>query len=98
MHESCIPPISIIIHTSEGHPLVGSPYISFLIIINTIMTNAKSIQSIPKNEEITSGAVENPMTPSIEYINNFQNDHFVSPATLSTFSYSNHLVSNPTQP
>ena len=29
------------------------------------------------------------MTPSIEYINNFQNDHFVSPATLSTFSYSN---------
>jgi len=43
-----------------------------------------------------SGAVENAVIPSRAYLNNFQNDHFVSPATLSIFSYSIHFVSNPT--
>ena len=30
------------------------------------------------------------------YINNFQKDHFVFPATLGLFSYSSHLVLKPT--
>ena len=41
--------------------------------------------------------IENAVIPSNAYLNNFQKDHFVSPATLSTFSYSIHFVSNPTK-
>ena len=48
--------------------------------------------------DITSGAVEKAVIPSNEYTNNFQKDQVVLPATLSTFSYSNHFVLNPTQP
>ena len=58
------------------------------------MINSKK----PSIDERASGIVENAVIPSREYKNNFQKDHFVSPATLSTFSYSIHLVLNPTQP
>ena len=51
----------------------------------------------PINVDKTNGNVEKAVIPSIEYMNNFQNDHFVFPATLSIFSYSNHFVLNPTQ-
>ena len=44
-----------------------------------------------------SGTVENATIPSREYFKSFQKDHLVSPALLSTFSYSNHFVLKPTQ-
>lgn len=44
-----------------------------------------------------NGVVEKAVIPSSAYLNNFQNDHFVSPATLSTFSYSIYFVLNPTK-
>ena len=39
---------------------------------------------IPAIELIANGAVENATIPSSAYMNNFQKDHFVSPATLSS--------------
>ena len=58
------------------------------------MINSKK----PSIDERASGIVENAVIPSREYKNNFQKDHFVSPATLSTFSYSIHMEIKPTQP
>ena len=52
----------------------------------------------PISDTIVSGTVENAMIPSNAYRNNFQNDHFVSPAARSTFSNSIHFVLNPTHP
>ena len=52
---------------------------------------------IPITALIVKGIVVNETIPSIAYKNNFQNDHLVSPATLSTFSYSNHFVLKPTK-
>ena len=43
-----------------------------------------------------NGIVVKPTIPSRAYLNNFQKDHFVSPAALSTFSYSRYYVSKPT--
>ena len=63
-----------------------------IIIKKDIKQNNK-----PKIDAMASGAVEKAIIPSSEYKNNFQNDHLVSPATLSTFSYSNHLVLKPTK-
>ena len=85
------------IHASDGHPLVGSPQIRVLITINKIAKNAATQNASPKKDAIASGAVENPIIPSNEYKNNFQNDHFVSPAMRSTFLNSSHLVLKPTQ-
>ena len=51
----------------------------------------------PKNDEIISGVVENAVIPSKAYFINLKNDHFVFPATLSTFLYSNHLTLYPTK-
>ena len=51
----------------------------------------------PSIAAIDSGTVVKATIPSIAYKNNFQKDHFDSPATLFTFSYSNHLVLNPTK-
>mgnify|MGYP004536399991 CR=1 FL=1 len=62
-----------------------------------IATKAIKHIKIPNTAAIDKGAVVNATIPSIAYLNNFQKDHFVSPATLSTFSYSNHLVSKPTK-
>ena len=70
------------IHTSDGHPDVGSLYIYVFTIINIIIKFAIIQISIPKNEENISGAVENAVIPSKAYFVNFQKDHFVSPATL----------------
>ena len=47
--------------------------------------------SIPRTkiqEAIESGKVEKATIPSIAYLTSPQKDHLVSPATLSTFSYS----------
>ena len=59
--------------------------------------NATKQNINPTIDENINGVVENAVIPSIAYLNNFQNDHLVSPATLSTFSYSIHFVSNPTK-
>ena len=81
----------------DGQPDTGSPYNSVFAIITIIKSTAIKQKHIPINAAITSGTVENAVIPSKEYVNNFQKDHFVLPATLSTFSYSSHFVSNPTQ-
>ena len=44
------------------------------------MINSKK----PSIDERASGIVENAVIPSREYKNNFQNDHFVFPATRSS--------------
>ena len=76
-----------------GHPATGSPNANVLIIITSIIINEIIQKSIPTIDAIAKGAVEKATILSSEYPNNFQNDHFVVPATLSTFSYSNHFVS-----
>src|SRR5699024_7000613 len=72
------------------------------IIVRTIITITKIIAKqqniIPVTAAINNGMVENATIPSILYSSNFQNDHLVSPATLFTFSYSNHFVLKPTHP
>ena len=65
---------------------------SVLMIIKIIIINEIKQKKIPAIELIANGAVEKATIPSSAYINNFQKDHFVSPATLSIFSYSNHFV------
>ena len=47
MQNSCIPLTKTIIHTSDGQPEVGSPYIRVLAIINIIAKNA-IMQNITK--------------------------------------------------
>ena len=51
---------------------------------------------VPKRVEKDNATVEKLTIPSIEYLNKLQKDQLVSPAILSIFSYSNHLVLNPT--
>ena len=77
---------------SEGYPATGSPKIRVLTIIMHIKIKANIHNNIPIIDAIANGAVENATIPSKEYKNSFQNDHLVSPATRSTFSYSNHFV------
>ena len=70
------------------------------IILRMIMTSAPTIEPIniknPANELIASGTVEKASMHSTEYLNSPQNDHFVFPATRSTFSNGSHSVLNPT--
>ena len=66
------------------------------MIMTIIMINAIKQNNIPIIELKTRGVVEKATIPSMAYRNNFQNDHFVVPATRSIFSYSNHLVLYPT--
>ena len=83
--------------TIEGHPLVGSPYVNVLATINIIIINDTKQNNKPNTDEKISGVVEKAVIPSNAYLNNFQKDHLVSPATLSTFSYSIHFVLKPTK-
>ena len=89
---------AIVIHTMDGQPKAEPPYKSWRTIMKMIATAAPKHISTPNSAAIDNGIVENATIPSIEYKNSFQNDHFVSPATRSTFSNSSHLVRNPTQP
>ena len=75
-----------IIQTKDGQPDVGSPKIRVLIIIMIIIKNAIKQKRTPKTDDKTNGTVEKAVIPSKEYLKSFQNDHFVSPATLFTFS------------
>ena len=98
MHRNCSPATNKIMHTSEGQPATGSPHTSFLIKKNSSIANERAVQNVPKPEAIIIGASEKLMIPSMAYLNSFQKLHFVSPATLSTFSYSSHFVLYPIQP
>ena len=87
-----MPLVIRIMHTREGQPETGSPKISFLTMINTIIRKAITQNRIPTKEAISSGAVEKAVIPSMEYTSSFQKFHLVSPLARSTFSYSSHLV------
>ncbi len=75
-----------------GKPATGSPQMRVLKKKYKMSTKATRQNSTPTTEAMARGAVEKPMMPSMEYNSSFQNDHLVSPATRSTFSYSSHLV------
>ena len=79
-------------------------------VIDILVNNAGIIKRIPMIEmsaadfrqviDVDLNApfiVSKAVIPSIAYINNFQKLHLVSPATLSIFSYSSHLVLKPTK-
>ena len=97
VHISWVPAKNTTIQIMEGHPFVGSPKSSVLIITNIIRINAIAVTIKPRLMTNERGAVENPRIASNEYRSSPKNDHYVSPATLSTFSNSIHLVLNPTQ-
>ena len=61
------------------------PYNNVLIIIYMIAMIDIKKNTIPIIDDITNGTVEKAVIPSNAYLNNFQNDQCVSPATLSTF-------------
>ena len=65
-----------------GQPLTGSPKTRVLKMITTIIIKAIKQKRMPRNAAMVKGAVVKATIPSIAYLNNFQNDHFVSPATL----------------
>lgn len=67
-------------------------------MIKIIIRNAITQKNTPMTDASIKGTVEKAVIPSREYKNNFQKFHFVSPLARSTFSYSSHLVRNPTHP
>ena len=83
---------------SDGQPDTGSPQTSVLITITAIIIKESTQNSTPTTEANESGATENPVIPSTEYLNSFHMDHLVFPAERSILSYCSHFVRNPTQP
>ena len=81
----------------EGHPLTGSPNNNVFAIMTIMAIKATKHIMIPKIVAIERGRVVNATIPSIAYLNNFQQAHLLSPAILSTLSYSIHYVSKPTK-
>ncbi len=81
---------------NEVHPETDACQNICLRTRKTIETKETPTKSNPSMDANDNGAVENPTTPSNEYLKSFQKDHLVSPATRSTFSNSIHLVRNPT--
>ena len=86
-HKSWIPPIKITTQMIEAQPATGSPNISRRIMMTASAKNEKNVIVVPNQDAMLKGTCEKLMIPSIAYLNNFQKFHFVSPATLSTFSY-----------
>ena len=72
--------------TMLGQPEVGSPKSSARTTTNRMPTKAARQNTTPAPAAITSGAVEKPTMPSMEYLNRPQKFHLVLPATRSTFS------------
>ena len=83
---SCTPLHSSMMHTMLGQPEVGSPNSSARTATNTMPMNAATQNSTPAPAASTSGAVEKPTMPSMEYLNRLQKFHLVWPATRSMFS------------
>ena len=73
-----MPLVIRIMHTREGQPETGSPKISFLTMINTIIRKAITQNRIPTKEAISSGAVEKAVIPSMEYTSSFQKFNGIS--------------------
>lgn len=71
----------------DAHPATELPNASCLTTIKTIAIAPRMHMITPNTAANANGAVEKATIPSIEYRNNFQKDHFVSPATL----YNNHI-------
>ena len=82
---SCTPLHSSIMQTMLGQPAVGSPKIRARTTTKIMPTNAARQKITPASAAITSGWVENPTMPSMEYLNRLQKFHLVWPATRSTF-------------
>ena len=80
-----------------GHPATGSPNIIALTTTNTIPANARRQNSSPMIDEKTSGTMEKPTIPLIEYLSSERKFHLLFPAARSTFSYEMQWVLNPTQ-
>ena len=85
-------------HHMSHQPDTGSPQTSVLTTITAIIIKESTQNSTPTTEASESGATENPVIPSTEYLNNFHMDHLVFPAERSILSYCSHFVRNPTQP
>ena len=68
---NCIPLTKNITHIIDGHPEVGSPYASVLIMINNININATKQNNNPITEDIINGVVEKAVIPSIAYLKCF---------------------------
>ena len=98
IQKSCTPPINVMIHAVDAHPVTGSPKTSFRIIIKITATKDNTVMNIPNQDANANGACEKLIIPSIAYLNSFQKFHFVSPATRFTFSYGSQHVRNPIQP
>ena len=95
IQKSCTPPINVMIHAVDAHPVTGSPKTSFRIIIKITATKDNTVMNIPNQDANANGACEKLIIPSIAYLNSFQKFHFVSPATRFTFSYGSQHVRNP---
>lgn len=67
MHNKMMPESIKIMHTKDGYPATGSPYIRVFAIINTIYKNEKMQKSMPIKEDNAKGAVEKATIPSNEY-------------------------------
>ena len=85
VHSSCTPLHKRMMQTRLGQPEVGSPNISARTTTIMMPTNANTQKARPRPAAISSGAVEKPTMPSIEYLSRPQKFHFVVPATRSTF-------------
>ena len=96
MENSCNPPMSSMTQIMLGHPATGSPNIIALTTTNTIPANARRQNSSPMIDEKTSGTMEKPTIPSIEYLSSERKFHLLFPAARSTFSYEMQWVLNPT--
>ena len=86
-------------YTDYGCPACHrSPNNNLRMTIISRMTKEHSVMQMPNLEDILMGACKKFTMPSIAYLNNFQKSHFVSPATLSTFSNVSQYVLNPIHP
>lgn len=74
---SCKPPISRMMQIRLGQPATGSPNRIARTATKIIPKNAPRQHRSPEMEANTSGAVEKPTIPSIEYLNSDQKFHLV---------------------
>lgn len=65
MQRSCTPETIMMRQTMEGHPDVGSPNTSVLMMIKMIRKKATPQNADPITEETTRGVVEKEKIPSI---------------------------------
>ena len=86
VQNSWTPLHSRMMQTRLGQPEVGSPNISARTMTKIMPMNASRQNRTPTPAAISSGVVEKPTMPSMEYLNRPQKFHLVVPATRSMFS------------